>query len=157
MKRGLRMALSVLVAMNCTYSMAAGVLKLSSTELTLEPGKPASGLYVENAGDTPLYLNVEQHLLTNPGHVPENLVPVSDVKEPSLLVFPGQLTLAPGQKYRMGVKELAQPSQTRVWRITFRPRERILVDSGQSERELTPLFVSIGYGVVIRQRVADEK
>lgn len=152
-----RWALGMLAALCCTSSMAAGILKLSRTELTLEPGIPASELYVENTGDTPLYLNVEQHLLTNPGDTPEHLVPVAEVKQPSLFVLPGRLTLAPGQKYRMALKELSTPSRTQVWRITFRPKERVLVDAGESEGAPAPLFINVGYGVVIYQRAAQEK
>ncbi|WP_175912018.1 hypothetical protein [Burkholderia metallica] len=149
-----RAAIGMLAALACTCSMAAGVLKLSRMELTLEPEKPAPELYAENVGDTPLYLDIEQHLLTNPGDLPEHLVPVGDVAQPTLLVVPGRLTLAPGQKYRIGLKELTVPSKTQVWRVTFRPNERIAVDAGQSEGAPAPLFVNVGYGVVIYQRAA---
>ncbi|VWB23115.1 hypothetical protein [Burkholderia metallica] len=154
MMRVARTAIGVLAALACTSSMAAGVLKLSRMELTLEPEKPAPELYVENAGDTPLYLDIEQHLLTNPGDSPEHRVPVGEVERPMLLVVPGRLALAPGQKYRIGLKELAVPSKTQVWRVTFRPNERIAVDAGQSEGAPAPLFVNVGYGVVIYQRAA---
>ncbi|WP_175762875.1 hypothetical protein [Burkholderia ambifaria] len=152
MMRVARTAIGMLAALACTCSMAAGVLKLSRTEVMFEPEKPAPELYVENVGDTPLYLDIEQHLLTKPGESPEHLVPVGDVARPTLLVVPGRLALAPGQKYRVGLKELAVPSQTQVWRVTFRPNERIAVDAGQSEGAPAPLFVNVGYGVVIYQR-----
>ncbi|MFP3503669.1 hypothetical protein [Burkholderia sp. SIMBA_062] len=152
MTRASRIALGMLAALACTGSMAAGVLKLSRAELTLEPDRPAGELYVENAGDTPLYLDIEQQLLTNPGDKPEHLVPVAEVEKPTLLVTPGRLALAPGQKYRVGLKVLAVPSQTNVWRITFRPNERILVDASSSDGAPAPLFVNVGYGVVIYQR-----
>ena len=154
MRGASRIALGTLAALMCTCSMAAGVLKLSRAELTLEPGQPAGELYVENAGDTPLYLDVEQHLLLNPGDTPERLVPVGDVEKPTLLVSPGRLAVAPGQKYRIGLKVLAVPSQTNVWRITFRPNERILVDASSSDGAPAPLFVNVGYGVVIYQHGA---
>ncbi|MDN7876705.1 hypothetical protein [Burkholderia aenigmatica] len=152
MKHGLRVVAGLLAVLGCTCSMAAGVMKLSHTELTLEPGKPAGELFVENIGDTPLYLNVEQHLLTNPGDTPEHLVPIAEVKRPGLLVLPDRLVLAPGQKYRMVVKEFGTPTQTQVWRVTFRPKERIVVNAESEYESPTPLFVSIGYGVVIYQR-----
>ncbi|EDT44001.1 hypothetical protein [Burkholderia ambifaria] len=154
MARTSRIALGMLAALTCTCSMAASVLKLSRAELTLEPDQPAGALYVENAGDTPLYLDVEQRLLTNPGDKPERLVPVAEVEKPTLLVSPARLALAPGQKYRIGVKVLAVPSQTHVWRITFRPNERILVDASSSDGAPAPLFVNVGYGVVIYQHAA---
>ncbi|MBY4726159.1 MULTISPECIES: hypothetical protein [Burkholderia] len=155
MMRTVRFAVGLLAAVACTCSWAAGVLKLSSAELTLEPAQAqatARELYVENVGDTPLYLNIEQHLLTNPGESPEHLVPVAEVARPTLLVSPARLTLAPNQKYRMGLKELAVPEQTQVWRITFRPKEQIVVDATQDEGAPAPLFVNVGYGVVIYQR-----
>ncbi|KWH56384.1 hypothetical protein LGM42_10700 [Burkholderia sp. AU39826] len=154
MNRVSRIALGMLAALTCTCSMAAGVLQLSRMELTLEPDQPAGALYVENTGDTPLYLDIEQHLLTNPGDTPEHLVPVAEVEKPTLLVSPGRLTLAPAQKYRIGLKVLAVPSQTHVWRVTFRPKERIVVDASSSDGTPAPLFVNVGYGVVIYQRAA---
>lgn len=150
-----RRAAGIVAALGCMPALAAGVLKLSSTELTLEPGKPPGALYVENVGDTPLYLDVEQALLTNPGQTPEHLVPVSAVSRPGLLVLPGRLTVAPGQKYRMGLRTFDtppdSPAETQVWRVTFRPKERIVVDAVQGDGAHAPLFVSVGYGVLIYQ------
>lgn len=141
--------LGAMAALCCTSSLAAGALKLSRTEMTIAPGKPVGELSVENTGDTPLYLNVEQHLVKNPGEKPERLVPVSEVMRPSLLVSPDRLALAPGQRYRMRVKELGTPSQSQVWRVTLRPKKRIVVEAAQPEAVPGPLFVSVGYGVVI--------
>ncbi|KFL52301.1 fimbrial biogenesis chaperone [Burkholderia pyrrocinia] len=144
-------ALGMLAALCCTSSMAAGILKLSRTEMTLAPDKPPGELWVENKGDTPLYLDVTQQWVANPGKTPEQLVPVTEVTNPSLLVLPGRLTVAPGQKYQMVLKALDAPSQTKVWRVTFRPRERIVVETGGAEGAPAPLFISVGYGVVIYQ------
>nr|WP_230958636.1 hypothetical protein [Burkholderia territorii] len=130
---------------------AAGILKLSRTEMTLAPGKPVGELWAENTGDSPLYLDVTQQLVANPGEMPERLVPVGEVPQPGLLVTPGRLALAPGQKYRMSLKELRGPFETQVWRVTFRPRERVIVDAGQADGAPAPLIVSVGYGVVIYQ------
>ncbi|KVP35588.1 hypothetical protein WM08_20780 [Burkholderia ubonensis] len=155
MTRQRRWALCALAALCCTSSMAASILKLSRTELTVAPGKPVGTLRVENTGDTPLYLDVEQHLVANPGETPERLLPVSEVERPSLLVLPNRLALAPGQTYQMVVKELSTPSKPHVWRVTFRPKERILVETSQHEKLLTPLFIRVGYGAVIYQLNAD--
>ncbi|KVF60565.1 hypothetical protein IMT09_10070 [Burkholderia cepacia] len=152
MKAGLRGAVALLAAMTCASSMAAGVLKLSRVELTLEPGKPAGELNVENVGDAPLYLNVEQHWVANPGESPERLVPVTEVERPGLLIQPSRLVLAPGQKYQMVMKEFGTPPQTQVWRVTFRPTERIVVSNDMQDNRAAPLSISIGYGVVIYQR-----
>ncbi|MDS1138915.1 hypothetical protein RE432_00595 [Pusillimonas sp. SM2304] len=131
--------------------MAAGILQLSHTEVRLEPGVAAAELYAENKGDTPLFLDVEQKLLLNPGRSPERLVPIQQVDQPTLLVTPDRLVLAPGQKYRMTLKTLAIPTSHRVWRVTFRPRQRVLVESGGEHADSAPLIMSVGYGVLIYQ------
>lgn len=148
MMRMSRLLLGLLLTLIATQGVAAGALKLSRTELKLEPGKPAHELYVENTGDTPLYLDVEQELLLNPGQTPERLVPIQEVERPSLLVTPGRLVLAPGQKHRMALKELKAPPRTLIWRVTFRPRERLHIET---EALSAPLIVSVGYGAVIYQ------
>nr|WP_081076509.1 hypothetical protein [Burkholderia cepacia] len=144
-------ALAMLAALCCTSSMAAGVLKLSRTELTLAPDTPVPELWAENVGDTPLYLDVTQQLVMNPGESPERLVLVTEVPRPTLLVFPDRLALAPGQKYRVALKELGMPEHAQAWRLTFRPRERVVVDSVDGSGIEAPLVVSVGYGVVIYQ------
>lgn len=148
MKRVAGYLSALLLTVFATQCMAAGVLKLSRTELTLEADKPMRSLYVENVGDTPLYLDVEQALLLNPGEAPENLLPIREVERPALLVTPDRLALAPGQKRRMIIKGVSTPAQTQVWRVTFRPRERLIIDSSVG---LAPIVVSVGYGVVIYQ------
>ncbi|KVN44502.1 hypothetical protein WT12_23670 [Burkholderia territorii] len=147
--------LGAMVALCCTSSFAAGILKLWRTEMAIAPGKPARELVVENTGDTPLFLNIEQHLVENPGEMPERLTPVSEVMRPGLLVSPNRLTVAPGQRYRMIVKVLNTPTQSQVWRVTFRPTERIVVEAAQSNGAPAPLFVSVGYGAVIYQLSGD--
>lgn len=131
--------------------MAAGLLQLSHTELRMEPGSAAAELYAENKGDTPLYLDIEQQLLLNPGHRPEQLVPVREVARPTLLVAPERLVLAPGQKYRMALKALATPASHQVWRLSFRPRQQVRVDAAGAQAASAPLVMSIGYGVLIYQ------
>lgn len=148
MMRTSRLFVGVLLALFATQGTAAGILKLSRTELVLKPGKPASELYVENTGDTPLYLDVEQQLLVNPGQVPESLISIQNMEFPSLLVTPTRLVLAPGQKQKMVLKELKRTALPMVWRVTFRPRERLHIDA---EDISTPLIVSVGYGAVIYQ------
>ena len=148
MKRVAGYLSALLLTLFATQCLAAGVLKLSRTELTLEAGKPVRSLYVENTGDTPLYLDVEQALLLNPGQTPEGLQPIREVERPTLLVTPDKLALAPGQKRRMMIKGISAPAQTQVWRVTFRPRERLVIDSNVGS---APIVVSVGYGVVIYQ------
>ncbi|GAB7538905.1 hypothetical protein BGC_51290 [Burkholderia sp. 3C] len=147
----MRWAVGTLAVSWCVTCSAAGALKLSRTELTVKPDGTASPLWVENTGDSPLYLDVTQQRVANPGQVPERLEPVEEVQRPSLLVLPGRLALAPGQRYGIVLKALAVPQRTQVWRVTFRPRERIVVDGGRDGDTAAPLFVSVGYGVVIYQ------
>ncbi len=146
-----RWALGLLALLCCTSSMAAGILKLSRTELTLSPDQQVPELWAENVGDTPLYLDVTQQLVTNPGESPERLVPVTEVPRPTLLVSPNRLALAPGQKYRVMLKELGTPTQAQVWRLTFRPKERLVVNAADMAGTQAPLVISVGYGVVIYQ------
>ena len=61
-------------------------------------------MYAENAGDTTLYLDVEQRLLRNPGEQPEELTPIGEVRNPTLLVAPVRLALAPGQRAPITLK-----------------------------------------------------
>jgi hypothetical protein len=131
--------------------MATGRLKLSRTELTLEPGKPQGELTVENVGDTALYLHVQQELVDNPGETPERRIPVGNVVSPGLLIVPDRLVLSAGQKYRVTMKELHTPQHTQVWRVTFRPQERISIDAQPSSNLPAPVFITVGYGVVIYQ------
>ncbi|MDY7791170.1 hypothetical protein U0E10_25080 [Burkholderia ubonensis] len=151
MKHTRRWVLGVLAVFCCTSSMAAGILKLSRTELTLAPDKPVPELWAENVGDTSLYLDVTQQLVTNPGESPERLIPITEVPHPALIALPSRLALAPGQKYRVTLKELNVPAQPQVWRLTFRPRERLVVDANDASGMQAPLVISIGYGVVIYQ------
>ncbi|EKS9798739.1 MULTISPECIES: hypothetical protein [Burkholderia] len=150
-KPRLGFAVGLLVSLVCSSCLAAGMLNLSRTEMTIAPDQPPGELWVENKGDTPLYLDVTQQLVTNPGQLPEHLVPVEEVPQPTLLILPNRLVLSPGQKYRMALKALSKPDRALVWRVTFRPRERIAVDGDHGGEAAAPLFVSIGYGAVIYQ------
>lgn len=134
--------------------MAAGVLTLSTTELRLVPDQRQGALYAQNAGSSPLYLDVEQALVLNPGEQPEQLQAISQVPNPGLLVTPNRFVLAPGQKYRMNIKTLGAPASNQVWRLTFRPREHVVVQAQGVDGVSAPLSVSVGYGVVIYQNSA---
>lgn len=149
--------LLALIALWSPAGLAAGVLKLSSTELRFAPDQPQGELYAQNTGDSPLYLDVAQQLVVSPGQPDEHLVPIHEVRRPSLLVTPNRLVLAPGQKYRMTLKALQVPLHNQVWRITFRPRERVIVETGPAAGQPAPLAVSVGYGVVIYQRAAQQQ
>jgi hypothetical protein len=149
--RSASLVLGLAAAACCTSSLAAGILTLSSTEFTLLPAQAARELEVGNAGDTTLYLTVDQALVTNPGQTPEQRMPVTEVPKPGLLVQPSRLVLAPGQRDRMALKVLETPRESQVWRVTFRPQERIAVDADGTAGAPAPLFVSIGYGVVVYQ------
>lgn len=136
------------------HGMAAGVLKLSTTELRLVPGQRQGVLDVHNTGDSAVFLDVKQALVLNPAEKPEQLLDISQVANPGLLVTPRRLALAPGQKYRMNIKTLGSSANNQVWRVTFRPREHVIVEAHGAEGVSAPLSVSVGYGVVIYQNSA---
>lgn len=129
---------------------AAGVLRLAHSVITLGGAERSGKLAVENVGDSPLYLDITQEQVQMPLTHPEVRIPVGDVTDPSLLISPPRLILAPGQKRIMNVVVLHEPQQRKIWRITFRPRERFLISSAENPTEV-PLSVSIAYGVVIYQ------
>lgn len=133
------------------HALAAGVLKLSTTELRFFPDQREGALYAQNTGDSPLFLDVEQALVLNPGEQPEQMRALNQVTNPGLLVTPARLVLAPGQKYRMNIKALDLPAGNQVWRVTFRPRENVIVQAQGADSLSAPLLVSVGYGVVIYQ------
>ena len=133
------------------HSYAGGVLSLPRVELSISPLGRLPELVVENKGDGPLYLEVRQQLLTNPGSLPERLVDVGNTESPSLLVLPARLILGPGQKRNMQLHVLSQPTKTQAWRITFRPQQNVHVVSTEVTSPRVPLRLSIGYGVVIYQ------
>lgn len=137
--------------------MAAGVLKLSTPELRLVPDQRQGALYAQNTGDSPLYLDIEQALVLNPGEQPEQLQAISQVPKPGLLVTPTRLALAPGQKYRMNIKTLGTPASDQVWRVTFRPKEQVTVHVQGADGLSAPLSVSVGYGMVIYQNSATSR
>lgn len=136
------------------HVLAAGVLKLSTTELLFLPDQREGALYVHNTGDSPLFLDVEQTLIFNPGEQPEQRLALSQVSNPGLLVTPARLVLAPGQKYRMNITTLGNPAVNQVWRVTFRPRENVIVQAQGEDGLSVPLSVNVGYGVVIYQSSA---
>ena len=152
--RAVMLAAALCCVLMPAAGMAAGVLKLSHAEIWLRGDGRTSRLYAENTGDSTLYLDVEQRLLGNPGEQPEVLTPISEVRDPTLLVAPVRLALAPGQRAPITLKELARPDSPRVWRVTFRPREKLLAADDPAQAMTAPLVVSIGYGVLIYQMPA---
>jgi hypothetical protein len=146
--RGLSVLMALLLGQS---SYAGGLLSLSQAELTVPLQGRLPELVVENRGDGPLYLEVRQQLLTNPGLQPEALIDVGHTESPSLLVTPSRLILGPGQKRTMQLRVLSPPAKTQVWRITFRPQQHLSVTTAGSTPARMPLLVSIGYGVVIYQ------
>ena len=154
MGRAVMLAVALCCALRPAAGMAAGVLKLSHAEIWLRGDGRTSRLYAENAGDATLYLDVEQRLLHNPGEQPEELTPVGEVRNPTLLVAPVRLALAPGQRAPITIKELTRPDRPQVWRVTFRPREKLLAMPDPAQAVTAPLVLSIGYGVLIYQMPA---
>lgn len=144
-------ALPCLLLWPAARAEAAGVLKLSHVEMWMRGDARVGKLYAENVGDSMLYLEIEQRLLLNPGEQPEQLVPVEQVERPTLLAAPTKLALGPGQRYRIALRELMRPQTPQVWRLTFRPKESVLLLGESMDGVAAPLSVSIGYGVLVYQ------
>ncbi|QGU89364.1 hypothetical protein [Erwinia sorbitola] len=133
-------------------AQAAGILRLTNTEIIVGGTLPPAKLEIENIGNSALYLDVTQELVQTPLTVPEVRLSVGEVPSPSLLISPVKLVLGPGQKRVLNVKVLRIPQQRKIWRVTFRPREKIVISaSDEEERAVAPVSISIGYGVVIYQ------
>lgn len=147
--------LTLLLASGALFTstgFAAGVLRLSHSEITVGGPERSGRLEAENTGDSPLYLDVTQQKIQTPLTTPEVRIPVGEVPSPSLLVSPQRLILGPGQKRVLEVRVLRAPKQRQIWRITFRPRENFAAQGVDEKGTRVPLSVSIGYGVVIYQQ-----
>lgn len=122
-----------------------GLLSISNTVITLAPEGRQTVISVSNKGDQPLYLDVIQQQVLNPGHLPEQRVLVQDVPEPDLLIPVKHVILRPGQTRSIPVSVIAMPKYTNVWRVAFRQRE--VVSAAGDSASFVKLNVS--YGVAI--------
>jgi P pilus assembly chaperone PapD len=121
---------------------------LSNAIVHFEPDSPArQDVEISNAGDEPLYVQIEPHLVRNPGTAQEERVLIKNPREHGLLVTPSRMVLAPGTAKSMRLVKLALPSdpdqkEERIYRISARPVV------GELTAEQTGLKVLIGYEVL---------
>lgn len=102
---------------------------------------------ITNVGNEPLYVQIEPHIVHNPGTADEERVAIKNPREHGLLVTPSRMVLAPGTAKSMRIVKLAMaddPKQEkeRIYRISARPVVGD-VTSGQSG-----VKVLIGYEVL---------
>jgi hypothetical protein len=141
-----------LLALTPVY--AAGVLSVANTVFTLMPqGRPAA-ISVSNNGDAPLYLDVVQQRVLNPGELPERRVAIQNVPQPDLLIPLKQLVVHPGQTRKIPVNVIFTPPHTTVWRVAFRQREAL---SGTGVDSASFVKLSVSYGVLIYHIGTSEK
>lgn len=121
---------------------------LSNAIVHFEEGSPArQDVEISNAGTEPLYVQIEPHLVRNPGTDHEERVLIKNPREHGLLVTPSRMVLAPGTAKSMRLVKLAMPSdpeqtEERIYRISARPVV------GELSAEQTGLKVLIGYEVL---------
>lgn len=81
---------------------------------------------ITNMGDEPLYVQIEPHIVRNPGTDDEERVAIKNPREFGLLVTPTRMVLAPGTAKTMRIVKLAMPgdpqqTKERIYRISARP------------------------------------
>lgn len=81
---------------------------------------------ITNMGNEPLYVQIEPHIVLNPGTKEEERVAIKNPREHGLLVTPSRMVLAPGTSKSMRIVKLAVPGdpkqeKERIYRISARP------------------------------------
>jgi hypothetical protein len=136
----------LLCALLASPGFGAGVLKISNSLITIEPGGHRAAIILSNNGDRPLYLDVVQQQVLNPGELPEKRVLVQDVALPDLLVPVRQVLLRPGHTQKIPLNVVYTPGQARVWRVAFRNREKV---TGAEAGQESFIQLNVSYGVLI--------
>jgi len=127
---------------------ASASMILSTAIVHFEEGSAArQDVEISNAGDEPLYVQIEPHIVLNPGTEAEQRVPIKNPREHGLLVTPSRMVLAPGTAKSMRLVKLAMPgdpdeTEERIYRISARPVV------GDVSADQTGLKVLIGYEVL---------
>ncbi|WP_321959003.1 pilus assembly protein [Burkholderia cenocepacia] len=112
---------------------------------------------VKNAGDAPLYLNINVQKVMNPGVMPEKKVALGEVAHPGMLASPDKLTLGPNQTRSIVLKSLAEPEQEELYRLYVLPVRSLKVEQATEDKITAPMSVAIGYGVLVRHMPAPGK
>jgi len=137
-----------LVLLLALTAPAHGNMVLSNAIVHFEEGSAArQDVEISNAGSEPLYVQIEPHIVLNPGTDQEQRVLIKNPREHGLLVTPSRMVLAPGTAKSMRLVKLAMPGDPdeqneRIYRISARPVV------GDVSAEQTGLKVLIGYEVL---------
>jgi len=121
---------------------------LSNAIVHFEEGSAArQDVEISNAGSEPLYVQIEPHIVLNPGTPQEQRVLIKNPREHGLLVTPSRMVLAPGTAKSMRLVKLDMPGDPeekneRIYRISARPVV------GDITAQQTGLKVLIGYEVL---------
>lgn len=141
---GFALCLTLLCAATPVYAD----MVLSNAIVHFEEGSAArQDVEISNVGDEPLYVQIEPHIVLNPGTDEEQRVLIKNPREHGLLVTPSRMVLAPGTAKSMRMVKLAMPDdpkqeKERIYRISARPVV------GEVTAEQTGLKVLIGYEVL---------
>ena len=125
---GLNALLFVVVFYATFYPQSAEAnMVLSNAIVHFESGDSArQDVEITNAGAEPLYVQIEPHVVLNPGTEDEERVLIKNPREHGLLVTPSRMVLAPGTTKSMRIVKLPladDPGQEkeRIYRISARP------------------------------------
>ena len=140
----------VLLALCCFLGAmpAAASMVLSNAIIHFEDGAPArQDVEITNTGEDVLYVQIEPHVVLNPGTEEEKRVAIKNPREHGLLVTPSRMVLAPGTAKSMRFVKLSMPDdpkqeKERIYRISARPVV------GDVHAEQTGVKVLIGYEVL---------
>jgi len=142
-------AMLTLAGLVCALSApAAASMILSNAIVHFEEGAAArQDVEISNAGDEPLYVQIEPHIVLNPGTAEEERVLIKNPREHGLLVTPSRMVLAPGAAKSMRLVKLPlagdpDEEQERIYRISARPVV------GDVNARQSGLKVLIGYEVL---------
>lgn len=105
---------------------------------------------LRNMGDAPIYLNISLLKVQNPGIMPEDKVPLTELERPGLLASPERVTLGAGQSRRVLVKSLFQPTHESLYRLYVIPARALQVEDAPDDKISVPMTISIAYGVLLR-------
>jgi P pilus assembly chaperone PapD len=132
------------VAAVCASTAAFANMELSNVILHFEAGDPSrQDVEVSNAGDTPLYIEIEPTVVLSPGEDGEERRLITDPRAAGLLVTPNKLIVPPGATKAVRFVKLGTSTTERVYRVAAKPVV------GEIEAEQSGLKILIGYEVLV--------
>lgn len=123
--------------------------------VTFKPGDPArQDVMVMNAGQEPIYVQVEVLEVQRPGTPEETRVPVKDPEKMALLVTPARLMVEPGGRRPLRVVNLKPGGNSeRVYRVNLSP----VVGKLEADTDANAMAVKVvvGYQLLVLTSPAD--